>query len=78
MAPEVAASALCGVTVLARKNGNGVVGAGPMLHGEPHTRTHLAGGATANGVDDHHGRAWLSERRIHVLGAAGFAHAGPG
>ena len=76
---EVAAGALGGLAVLACKDGDLVVGqVGGVGNGHAHARAHLAGRASADGVDHQQGGAGCGNRRVHVLGGAGFLDSGAG
>jgi hypothetical protein len=75
MTLEVAAGALGGFAVLAGEDGNGLIGRGGVLEGEANAGTHLAGGATTDGVDDEKGGSGLGEGGIDLSGGAGFEDA---
>ncbi len=75
MSPEVAASLLGGFAILSREHRYCVVGLCRVLHREANSGTHLAGGATADGVHHHHRRSGLGKRRVDIGRAAGLCYA---
>jgi hypothetical protein len=75
---EVGAGALGGVAVLAGEDGDGLGGQRAVLQRHAHGGAHLAGGATADGVDHQHGGAGLGEGGVDFGGGSGFLDAGAG
>ena len=78
IAGEVVAGALGGFGILPGEDGDGLAGGGGVLQGHAHGGTHLAGGASADGVDHQQGGSGLGQRGIHLGGGAGFLDAGAG
>jgi hypothetical protein len=76
MAAEVAACLLGSFAVLAREDGDGVIGFGGVLHGETNAGAHLAGGASADRVDNDHRCTGLGYGGIDVGSGAGLGQAG--
>src|SRR6185369_14444712 len=63
----------CRLHVLSGEHGCHVVGFGAVLERETNSGAHASGGASADGVDDHHGGAWLSgDGAVDIGGGAQF------
>src|SRR5436305_5708806 len=75
MSAEVAPGLLGGFAVLACEYSYGVVGLGGVLYCQANSGTHLAGGATADGVHHHHRRSRLGKRPVDVGCGAGLCYA---
>jgi len=75
MTGEVGAGFFGGFAVLAGEDGDGVVRGRSVLHGEANGGAHLAGGASADRVDDKDGCSGLGERGVDFGCGAGFLEA---
>jgi UDP-N-acetylmuramate dehydrogenase len=76
MAAKVAARLLRRFAILSRENGDTLSRRRAVLQCQAHCRAHLAGGATAYGVDYEHRSAGLSQCRIHFVCGACFLQTG--
>ena len=76
MSAKVAARLLCRLAVLPGEYGNALAGRSGVLHSKTNRRAHLAGCASAYGVDHQHGGTRLSQRGVYLGGGACLFQAG--